>query len=202
VVGVFIMEQWLFYYCAWLFWILVYFFDSNRKRSNIIAVYILLSIIATNWYVTFHGISIFLPLILNLFTGFVLYSVEKKKYKHIWLSISLSFLYGGLKLWEHLNPLWLFAPTCLYWTAFGCLFMYFSSMNHQMKWSIWLTSSSVGQMMYGLIRLAYQLQETIGDFSYLLDILLLFLIYEVIDNVQKLGKKMEYFLHHVITNKR
>ncbi|WP_102027185.1 YphA family membrane protein [Salirhabdus sp. Marseille-P4669] len=192
------MEKGLFLWFIWLLWIILYFFEFNKRKRTIQTCIVLIGIICSNQYIVIMDFQLFLPLLYGLLIGFCILSVQKKSITMILLTISLSFFYSGLKIWELLNPLWLFVSSTVFWTIVGfTILSLFTPPKYELRIGIWLVSTSTGHLIYSLIRNAYGYQYAIGDYSYLVDVVFFVQLLTVINKLGKLSAKIEQSIQNV-----
>jgi hypothetical protein len=191
------MEKMIFFWLGWLLWILLYFFDQNKQRRFLSSAAVLVLIILSNWYVNIMGYRIFVPVLFVFLIGITLFSIKKRKLSTIVITMSLSFGYGGLLLWKHLNPLWIFFSISIIWAILGFItIMLFTKPNYDERIAIWLVSTSCGHIIYGLVRNSYGFYEPIGEYLYLVDLLLLIVIFTVVHMVKYLSVQIEQLVQN------
>ncbi|MRG86416.1 YphA family membrane protein [Salinibacillus xinjiangensis] len=190
------MENWVFYWLAWLLWIIVYFFEKDHVKRFYYSSGVLMLIIISNMYFISLGIMIYWPLLPNLLLGMFLLSRTKQKLVPMCLTISLSFGYSGLQIWEKLNPLWLFISSSILVVAVSSLLLFIFIDELKDRIAVWMVSTSFGQLLFGLVRKSYGFQETIGDYTYLIDLVLMILLLTTVYKIRQFSEKVEQALRN------
>ncbi|MBB6452193.1 hypothetical protein HNQ94_000638 [Salirhabdus euzebyi] len=191
------IENILFFWLSWILWIVIYFFEGNQKIRYRNAVAVLLLMIASTWYVKVQEFQLLVPMFLNAFIGMYYLALEKQKGTLLFLTISLTFGYSGLQLWQDLNPLWLFFSTTFISVIVGYIILMVFAANNTQRIAIWLICTSFGQLLYGVVKHSYGLTVPIGNFQYLMDTVLLIMIFTILSIVKRLGEKIEQTVKNV-----
>ncbi|MDX5474458.1 MAG: hypothetical protein LPK00_02875 [Bacillaceae bacterium] len=104
------MEGYLFYYLAWIAWIIVFFFFSDRKKRFVLSSVILLLIICSQFYINILEFKWNLAyFVLLVATFFYLAKVVRSKYVYMYFaSTSISLVYVTFIIFEIFDPVFIF----------------------------------------------------------------------------------------------
>ncbi|GAA0481201.1 hypothetical protein GCM10008986_02310 [Salinibacillus aidingensis] len=191
------METWIFYWLAWVLWIIVYFFDFDSRRRFCYSSFILGCMITSTTYISYSGLEIHVPLIMNCITGFILLAKSKGKFIRVSIAISLSFAYSGLKLWALFNPLWLFLSSSIIMALICILEFYIFVDDLQSQLAIALISTSAGQLLFTFVRLSYGFTVSIGDLAYLTDVVFIMITLTLWFKIRRFSEKIEQTVKNV-----
>ncbi|QHS22598.1 hypothetical protein GWK91_06385 [Virgibacillus sp. MSP4-1] len=185
------METWIFYWLAWVLWIIVYFFDFDLRRRFCNSSFVLGCMITSTTYISYSGLEIHVPLIMNGLTGFILLAKLKGKFIPVSIAMSLSFAYSGLKLWELFNPLWLFLSSSIIMALICILVFYIFVDDLRSQLAIALISTSAGQLLFTFVRLSYGFAVSIGDLAYLTDVVFIMITLTLWFKIRRFSEKIE-----------
>lgn len=164
------MEGILFYWIAWMFWIMVIFFmKRDSKERFTLALSILLVIIASPKMITIFGLHFsFSCLFLYLLLLYVLVKQERMMIFSIFLSAFIVMLaYACFHIYELFDPVWLLFPRI--WMMSGLLvaLSIILQTKKSFRFLVLLLGSIQGDFLYSLILKKYSFPYTIGSFSFL-----------------------------------
>lgn len=192
------MEKWIFYWLAWILWVVIFFFDQGKNRRYYQSLGLLILIIFSNYYVSIYGVRILVPTFYCLLLGFFLFSFIKRRISDFFVMVSLCFCYAGLKIWEIFNPLWIFLAPSVFWVGAGTILLFlFTRKDENARISIWLISTSFGQILCGIIQISYGFPKQIGDYHYLISIVLFLLFMKCYNGFIYISNKLEKALQQV-----
>lgn len=171
-------EQFIFFWLSWLFVIIVYFFMEQRKTKHFFLFTLFLSIIFINNTITFFpyltmsiSFSIFFiaSLIYNLRMPLNIYD--------LFVTTTISFTYVALLLWGKVAPIWFVIHPYLMIPLIITIFILILHETLIKQIAIISISLSVGQFIYVIILVRYQLQSNLDEsFFIYVYIALLFLV--------------------------
>ncbi|MCP8616713.1 YphA family membrane protein [Salirhabdus salicampi] len=190
------MTSGIFYWIAWMLWIVFFFLFVKQKHRFWYSIGVLLLIISTNWYITVGDIYLFIPLCFVLFYGMFLAAFNRVKTSTLIVAISISFGYCGMKIWNDLNAVWLFVSSTVLSVLLGYICLAIFVKNPVEKAAIWFISISFGEMLYGMIQYAYGFPTYIGNYTYLLDVVLFVKLMIVIHVVQTFRSRINRLFTH------
>lgn len=179
----------LFYWLAWIFWVLTTFFMSKTWKRTFFSCWILLIILCANIYIE----NIHFPISLSLFILFVGVAVWIAHLQCWSRFLVTSFIimigYTALLFWEHNTPVWLFMPRTIMLSMISTLFISSLAKPFFTRVMIGLMGMSCGELMYSLVLAGYGLENTAGGLAFL-DCAVVTILWLIgLDILQK-GKKM------------
>ncbi|QNF30688.1 YphA family membrane protein [Metabacillus elymi] len=163
------MEGIFFYWLMWLAWVVTTFFMKKGKARIKLAIFIMLNIIISEFYMIIGDFYVRVSLLLFLLLGYYL-AVKHKKQRIVsfyMTTLTLMFAYAGILLFRIYDPVWfLFDYRLIVSVAVSLLAIYLGKQTVQ-KYALYIISVCQGEFLYWFILGKFHKGLTIGTAAFL-----------------------------------
>ncbi|WP_163969871.1 YphA family membrane protein [Oceanobacillus halotolerans] len=191
-------EGLLFYWIAWMLWIIATFFMDKTRKRTFLAAWLLLTIIYSNKYVTFLTIEVSVSFIIILIGMMLLHARLPRLSYHLITSFTISIGYIAILLWEQQTPVWLFLPRAVLIPVICACLSILLTNDFQTRMVIGLVGITFGEAIYSFILAGYQLPETIGEMAFLDSVMMVIVIIFCIEVILQMKQRFTILLNNVM----
>lgn len=153
----------LFFWLCWILWIIVTFFMARGKCRTRFGIWILLTIIFSDFYVTVGNIFISLSFLIVLSGSMLLLIPNKNLIYHLFSSFTITVGYAAMLLWEKNAPVWIIFPRPIILSIITVILVMILTKIFNFRLGIGLLGMSAGEMIYSLTLSSYGFYEPIGQ---------------------------------------
>lgn len=194
------MDGIFYYWFSWVLWVILTFIMPKNKNRTIYSVWILITIIFSNLYITSDYLEISIAYLSIIIGGFILLSTLKRKGLLLFSAFSIMIGYASLLIWETNAPVWIFMPRLLIIPIICVLLTVILTKKFISRITISLIGLCSGEFLYSLLLTNYSITKTIGGLVFL-DTLFVVLFFIVIITAVQLGKeRVSLFLFNKMNN--
>lgn len=163
---VFYMNGYVFYWVAWLVWIIITFFQTHRHIHYIIICWLFSLMITLNYYVTLFQLDISIAFIILLIGAIVFYGQAQLTFQRLITTYTLMITYLSLKIWNVIAPIWFVIPTIIAIPFIISMSAITLSQSTKQRLIHILFSMTCGELFYSFILRSYHLNNQIGSISF------------------------------------
>ncbi|OZU90097.1 hypothetical protein CIL03_02860 [Virgibacillus indicus] len=175
----------LFYWLCWILWIIVTFFMFKGKQRTRFAIWILLTIIFSNFYVTAGNISVSLSFLLVLTGSMLLLIPNTRLIYHLISSFTITIGYAAMLLWEKNAPVWIIFHRPLILSIITVILIVILTKSFNLRLGIGLLGMSAGELIYSLTLSSYGFSEPIGQIYFFEYAVMTVVILMILDILQR-----------------
>ncbi|WP_026906570.1 YphA family membrane protein [Paucisalibacillus globulus] len=184
------MEGIYFYWFCWLLWVIVTFLLPKEKGRTFLAIWILLTIIFSNLYISINLFEISLSYLFILFGGFIFLGTLQHKILQIFSAITIMVGFTSLLIWETNAPVWLFMPRLIIIPIICVLLTMMVNKHFLNRLAINIIGLCSGEFVYSVLLSNYSIIQTIGDFEFLDTLFVCLIILITIELIRKAKNKV------------
>ncbi|WP_096270473.1 YphA family membrane protein [Paucisalibacillus globulus] len=156
-----------FYWVSWLLWAMVTFILPKDKSRTVLAIWILLTIIVSNFYISIADFEFSISYLAVVIGGFVLLARLKQKGLQIFSAITIMIGFTSLLIWETNAPVWVFMPRLVIIPLICMILTIFVNKQFINRITISIIGLCSGEFLYNLLLINYSITQTIGDRNFL-----------------------------------
>lgn len=198
------MEGFIFYWLFWTFWVIVTFFMNKKSERLRLSMWLLLTIVFSNYSVTIFNINFSLSSLFILLTSYFLIG-KQNRLRGIYLLIT-SFIvmlaYVTFHLFELYDPVWLIFNRQF---MLAVILVYLALLLHSdLKQRLLTILSGVvhGEILCALILRRFTDMYTIGTFAFLDCIAITVAILLAVSGLRKVSVYFENHIKHLEREKQ
>ncbi len=187
----------LFYWLAWMYWVMIVFFMQPTKRHSRLSIWVLLLISCSHVYINIASYDVSLSFIILMIGSMGMHARLPASLYHLFCALTFSIAFMGILLWEELMPIWMFMPKLVMVPMI--LIVILIAMTKAMYNKLWigLLGLSHGELLYKLILAEYRVPTTIGSpefFDYAVVITCLIMTWHLFKTVKQYVANMSKLL--------
>jgi hypothetical protein len=187
------MEGIYFYWFCWLLWVIVTFLLPREKARTFLAIWILLTIIVSNLYISINIFEISLSYLFILIGGFIFLGTLQHKILQIFSAITIMVGFTSLLIWEANAPVWLFMPRLIIIPIICVLLTIMVNKQFLNRLAINIIGLCSGEFVYSVLLSNYSIMQTIGDMEFLDTLFVCLIILISIEVIRKAKNKVLFF---------
>ncbi|TMN20692.1 YphA family membrane protein [Lentibacillus cibarius] len=156
----------IFYWLAWILWIIITFFMESAKQRTFLASWIMVLILLSNTYITIGEFSFSASYFVLFAVTICLHARISRTMHHVFISFTIMIGYTGMFIWGFSTPLGHFLPQL---EVTVCLLVLLATLLAKGFWNkliTCLTGISGGEWLYSFILNGYSFQDIIGDMRF------------------------------------
>nr|WP_156914147.1 hypothetical protein [Paucisalibacillus globulus] len=154
------------------------------------AIWILLTIIFSNLYISINLFEISLSYLFILFGGFIFLGTLQHKILQIFSAITIMVGFTSLLIWETNAPVWLFMPRLIIIPIICVLLTMMVNKHFLNRLAINIIGLCSGEFVYSVLLSNYSIIQTIGDFEFLDTLFVCLIILITIELIRKAKNKV------------
>lgn len=164
------MNGYIFYWVAWLIWIIIVFLKSYKHIHYAIICWLFLLMITLNSYIYLFSFYISIAFIILFIGLIIIYSNGPINFFRLLTTFTLINIYISLNIWQIVAPIWFVLPAIIiipFMMSMGAIFL---SPSYKERFIHILVSVTFGELFYRLVLNSYYLTNEIGTplfFDYL-----------------------------------
>ncbi|WP_412975661.1 hypothetical protein [Ornithinibacillus sp. 179-J 7C1 HS] len=194
------MDGIFYYWFSWILWVILTFFMPKNKNRTIYSVWILITIIFSNVYITSDYLEISIAYLSIIIGGFILLSTLKRKGILLFSAFTIMIGYASLLIWETNAPVWIFMPRLLIIPIICVLLTVILTKRFISRITISLIGLCSGEFLYSLLLTNYSITKTIGGLMFLDTLFVVLFIIVIITAVQLGKERVSLFLFNKMNN--
>ncbi|WP_042145699.1 hypothetical protein [Paucisalibacillus sp. EB02] len=156
-----------FYWICWLLWVMVTFLLPRDKARTVLAIWILLTLIVSNLYISIDGYEFSISYLFIVLGGFVLLAKLSQKGLQIFSTITIMVGFTSLLIWEANAPVWIFMPRLIIIPMICVILTMMVNKHFINRITISIIGLCSGEFLYNLLLSNYSITHTIGDHNFL-----------------------------------
>lgn len=156
----------LFFYLAWILWIIITFIMPKTKTRTVLAVFILLCLCFANHYIEI-GIPVSVTFLI-LLLGLVYYLFKRPKTTYYFIcTLTIATGYAAMLLWEANTTIWLFmSRDILIPGTIVCLSIFLTNGRYN-RLICSMLGLCLGDIFFKLTIYHFSFKDMIGDMAFL-----------------------------------
>ncbi|TFJ93802.1 YphA family membrane protein [Lentibacillus salicampi] len=157
----------LFYWFSWILWVIVTFFMKKSRYRAILACWLLLLVLCSEFHISFEPYEMTLSYLVILSGALMLHARIPGIFFHLFVSFTIMIGYTAALIWESHVPLkHFFSPTlAISCFLFVLIVLMTSGLWHRLACG--LLGMAGGEMLYSLIIANYSILDVTGDKRFL-----------------------------------
>src|SRR5699024_1594483 len=163
----------LFYWFAWILWIIITFFMEKNKYRLLLACWLLLLIIGSDIYLSIGLLKMSLSCLIVFSGAVILQTKMSRKFFHVFASLTIMIGYTAVLIWENHLPITHFFPPAL---INSCVLYLLAVIMTSGLWNCLaclLLGMAAGELIYSLLIANYAISDMIGDKRFLDSVLMI-----------------------------
>src|SRR5699024_536677 len=163
----------LFYWFAWILWIIITFFMEKNKYRLLLACWLLLLIIGSDIYLSIGLLKMSLSCLIIFSGAVILQTKMSRKFFHVFASLTIMIGYTAVLIWENHLPIKHFFPPALINSCFLYLLTVIMTTGLWNRLACLLLGMAAGELIYSLLIANYAIPDMIGDKRFLDSVLMI-----------------------------
>ncbi|WP_407268711.1 hypothetical protein [Radiobacillus sp. PE A8.2] len=156
----------LFYWIAWMLWVITTFLMRKSFKRTFLAAGILITILSSQLVLDFNGVKVNVSIAIIFIWTIIALAKQSDWFLSIFRCLCIVFGYIGILFWEQITPVWMIASRELILPLVGLVALWvLSSSNHE-RVVIWCMGTTTGEVLHSFILQSYGFQEVIGDMAF------------------------------------
>nr|WP_133065303.1 hypothetical protein [Virgibacillus profundi] len=174
---------------------MVTFLMKKNKRRTLFACWVLVSIIGSNYNFTFGNLSVSFSFLFIL-CGAIIFLVQLPRLMyHLFASFTITIGYAAILFWEKISPVWVVLPRPLLLSFLIILLIIILTKSLDHRLGIGALGISAGEYIYSLTLSGYGFYESIGQASFLENLVVTIVIITFLDILHKWKHKFFSPIH-------
>lgn len=156
----------LFYWIAWMFWIIITFFMKKGWKRTSYAGLLLTIIIVSDTFFLVENREISLAFLVLIAGAFLFLARMPRTFYHTFIVLTIMIGYVAILFWEQNTPVWVILPRTFI-IPLVCTFLIANLVqNFHTRLIVGLVGISSGETLHSLILMSYSLPEPIGEMAF------------------------------------
>lgn len=177
----------IFYWLSWMLVIIVTFIMRKNRKRTLLACWLFITIICSNFHITILGFQISIAL-LSLILGSILLLVQLSHLMYyLFSSFTITIGYTAMLLWEMNAPVWLFLPRIITIAFIIGLMTTILAQDFYSRLGISLFGTACGELIFSLILSSYGMHVAVGELFYfdcIIGVVVIFVLLNIFDSIR------------------
>lgn len=156
-------DTFLYYWLLWIIFIMIAFFMENSRKRLFFLIWILTIMISSPYYITLFTIRISIAFCFLIIGAIIFFALKTNKIYHFFATFTCMLVYISLLIWENVSPVWYFMPSYIMIPFVVVVIILFIVRPFYDRLSISFIGISLGQLIYELILISYNLYDVIDN---------------------------------------
>ncbi|WP_010530831.1 YphA family membrane protein [Lentibacillus jeotgali] len=157
----------LFYWFAWILWIIITFFMKKSKYRTLLACWLLLLIIGSSVNLSIDFLELSLSYLVIFSGAVILHANISGKFFHVFVSFTITIGYTAMLIWVNHLPIEHFFPPTLIISCFLFLLTVIMATGFWNRLACLFLGMTAGELLYTVIIANYSIPEVAGDKRFL-----------------------------------